>query len=108
MLRREIECEPTRRRFFGLGVAEWWLGQVEESLRRWEQAFVGYRRSREPHLAVVTAVYLCLSYRMSLGNDVVAQGWSRRAARRKDELLLLEPAWPGGSPHECWRTNTRR
>jgi hypothetical protein len=58
-------------------VAEWWLGQVEESLRLWEQAFVGYRRSREPHLAVVAAVYLCLSYRMSLGNDVVAQGWSR-------------------------------
>lgn len=53
-------------------MAEWWLGQIEESLRLWEQAFVGYRRSREPDLAVVTAVYLCLSYRMSLGNDLVA------------------------------------
>ena len=97
-LRRDVEREPAPEALFGLGVAEWWLGRVEESLRLWEQAFVGYRRSGEPHMAVVTAVYLCLSYRMSLGNDLVAQGWSRRAASLVEEHGLEEVA---GWVHLC-------
>jgi DNA-binding CsgD family transcriptional regulator/uncharacterized protein HemY len=91
-LRREVQREPDPGALFGLGVAEWWLGRVEESLRLWEQAFVGYQRRREPQSAVVTAVYLCLSYRMSLGNDLVAQGWSRRAQSLVEEHGLQEVA----------------
>jgi DNA-binding CsgD family transcriptional regulator len=91
-LRREVEREPIPEALFGLGVAEWWLGGIEESLRLWEQAFVGYQRRREPRPAVVTAVYLCLSYQMSLGNDAVAQGWSRRAASLVEEHGLEEVA----------------
>ena len=41
VLRRDVEREPAPDALFGLGVAEWWLGRVEESLRLWEQAFVG-------------------------------------------------------------------
>lgn len=97
-LRRVAEPASAPEVLFGLGVAEWWLGQVVESLRLWEQAFAGYQRRREPQMAVVTAVYLCLSYRMSLGNDVVAQGWCQRAASLVDEHGLGEVA---GWVHLC-------
>jgi DNA-binding NarL/FixJ family response regulator len=97
-LRREIEREPAPEALFGLGVAEWWLGRIEDSLRLWEQAFVGYQRSGEPQLAVVTAVYLCLSYRMSLGSDLVAQGWCQRAASLVERHGVEEVA---GWVHLC-------
>jgi DNA-binding NarL/FixJ family response regulator len=97
-LLREVEREPAPEALFGLGVAQWWLGRVEESLRLWERAFAAYQRSRQPQPAVVTAVYLCLSYRMSLGSDVVAQGWSRRAASLVQEHGLEEVA---GWVHLC-------
>jgi DNA-binding CsgD family transcriptional regulator/tetratricopeptide (TPR) repeat protein len=91
-LRQVAELESAPEALFGLGIAEWWLGRVDESLRLWEQAFAGYQRRREPQSAVVTAVYLCLSYRMSLGNEVVAQGWCQRAASLVDEHDLGEVA----------------
>lgn len=75
-----VKREPVPQALFGLGVAEWWLGRIDLSLRLWERAFAGYRRAGDQVSAVVTAVYLCLSYRMSLGDDLVAQGWKERAA----------------------------
>jgi DNA-binding NarL/FixJ family response regulator len=91
-LRRAAERETAPEALFGLGVAEWWLGRVDESLQLWEQAFAEYQRRGEPQSAVVTAVYLCLSSRMSLGNDVVAQGWCQRAASLVDQHDLGEVA----------------
>jgi DNA-binding CsgD family transcriptional regulator len=97
-LRSLVDRDPAPEALFGLGVAEWWLGRVEESLRLWEQAFAGHQRAREHRLAVVTAVYLCLSYRMSQGNDVVAQGWCGRATSLVEDHDLGEVA---GWVHLC-------
>jgi DNA-binding CsgD family transcriptional regulator/predicted negative regulator of RcsB-dependent stress response len=64
---------------FGLGVARWWLGETEEALRCWERAYVTFEARADHAQAVLAAFYLCLSHRMSLGNDAAANGWLERA-----------------------------
>jgi ATP/maltotriose-dependent transcriptional regulator MalT len=66
---------------FGLGIASFWLGETRSAMLHWEQAYVAYRRRRDPSQAVNAAVYLSLAARMSLGNLAAASGWLGRAAR---------------------------
>ena len=51
---------PTGEVHFGLGVALWWLGETEASLRSWEQAYAAFRRQSDHAQAVLAAFYLCL------------------------------------------------
>jgi ATP/maltotriose-dependent transcriptional regulator MalT len=73
---------------FGLGIARWWSGDTDEALRCWERAYAVFRRQSDPGRAVLSAVYLCLAYRMSKGNDAAARGWAARAAELVDEFAL--------------------
>jgi hypothetical protein len=77
---------------FGLGMALWWLGETESSLRHWERAYAVFRRRPDPGQALLAAYCLCLSYRMSLGNDAASRGWLGRAARLVEECELGPPS----------------
>lgn len=72
-----------------MGIAQWWLGETEEALRHWEQAYTAFRRQADPAQAVSAAFYLCLGFRMSLGNDAAANGWLERASAVVDEFELV-------------------
>jgi DNA-binding CsgD family transcriptional regulator len=73
---------------FGLGIARWWSGDTDEALRFWERAYAVFRRQADPGRAVLSAVYLCLAFRMSKGNDAAARGWAARAGELVDEFEL--------------------
>jgi DNA-binding CsgD family transcriptional regulator len=84
-----IETEPTGEALFSMGIALWWLGETEDALRHWEQAYTAFRRQADHAQAVVAAFYLCLGFRMSLGNDAAANGWLERASAAVDEFELV-------------------
>jgi DNA-binding CsgD family transcriptional regulator len=92
LYRDVLERDDVGEGHFGLGVAQWWLGETEESLRCWERAYVEFRRAADPAQAVLAAFYLCLAYRMSLGNGVAANGWLERATALVDEHDLAPVA----------------
>jgi hypothetical protein len=50
----------------------WWLGETESSLRQLERAYAAFRRRPDPEQALLAAFWLCLSYRMSLGNHAAS------------------------------------
>ena len=83
-----LEYEASGEVLFGLGVALWWLGETEGSLRRWERAYAAFRHRSDPEQAVLAAFYLSLAYRMSLGNHARARGWLGRAASLVEEFDL--------------------
>jgi tetratricopeptide (TPR) repeat protein len=83
-----LEPEESGEALFGLGIALWWLGETEASLRHWERAYTVFRRRRDLGQAVLTAFYLCLAYRMSLGNHAASRGWLGRAASLVEEFEL--------------------
>jgi DNA-binding CsgD family transcriptional regulator len=87
-----IESEPCGEALFGVGIALWWLGETEEALRSWERSYAAFRRQSDHAQAVVAAFYLCLGFRMSLGNDVAANGWLERASGLVDEFGLVPVA----------------
>jgi DNA-binding CsgD family transcriptional regulator/tetratricopeptide (TPR) repeat protein len=94
--------------WFGLGVASWWEGDVTGSLACWERAHAAFRRAGDDAQAVIAAFYLCLSFRMSLGNKVAANGWLERATALVDEhdlasvagWVLLAQAYTANDSHD--------
>ena len=86
--RAALALSETGEALFGLGIARWWVGDTRETLRCWERAYVAISRRRDPGQAVLTAVYLCLAYRMSLGNDTAAHGWLARATSPVEQFEL--------------------
>jgi DNA-binding CsgD family transcriptional regulator len=105
-----LEPAESGEALFGLGVALWWLGETEAALRHWERAYAAFRRRPDPEQAVIAAFYLCLAYRMSLGNDAASRGWLGRAASLVEEFepgpldgwVLVGRAYlatDGGHPH---------
>ena len=92
---------------FGLGIAQWWLGETESALRRWERAYAAFRRRPDPEQAVLAAFYLCLAYRMSLGNHAASRGWLGRAASLVEEFEL-GPAGRLGPGRSCLRRHRHR
>ena len=87
---------------FGLGEALWWLGEIRESVRCWEQAYVAFRRPPDPVQAANVALQLSFLYQANLGNDAAAAGWAAHAARLVDEfdlepmrgwVFLIEGVW---------------
>jgi ATP/maltotriose-dependent transcriptional regulator MalT len=83
-----LEPDESGAALFGLGIALWWLGETEASLRHWERAYAVSRKRSEPEQAVLAAFYLCLAYRMSLGNDAASRGWLGRASSVVEEFDL--------------------
>ena len=73
---------------FGLGVAQWWRGEPLEAFRSWERAYASSLKTAELEVAVLAAGYLCLSYRMNLGNDAASNGWLARATSLVEEHQL--------------------
>jgi DNA-binding CsgD family transcriptional regulator len=86
--RAVLESVEAGEALFGLGIARWWSGDTDEALRCWERAYAIFRRQSNPGQAVFSAVYLCLAFRMSLGNDAAARGWAARAAGLVEEFAL--------------------
>jgi DNA-binding CsgD family transcriptional regulator len=76
--------------WFGLGVVHWWRAETDDALRCWERAFTTFQGAGDPGQAVVAAVYLCLAYRMTLGNATASGGWLAQAEQ------LLGQLEPGG------------
>lgn len=74
----------------GLAEALWWLGELDEAVVRWEQAYAAFRRRPDPAQAVQVALRLCFDYRAHVGNAAAAAGWRRRAARLVDDFSLDE------------------
>jgi ATP/maltotriose-dependent transcriptional regulator MalT len=83
-----LEASESAEALFGLGVALWWLGETEDTLRHHERAYAAFRRRPDPEQALLAAFWLCLTYRMSLGNRAASQGWLGRAASLIEEFEL--------------------
>jgi ATP/maltotriose-dependent transcriptional regulator MalT len=83
-----LKLEESAEGFFGLGNTLWWLGDTGESVRQLERAYAAFRRRPDPAQAALAAIYLCLIYRASLGNDAASRGWLGRAARLVEEREL--------------------
>lgn len=75
---------------FGRAVAAWWLGDTEAALSGWEQSYAASMERGDLERAVFSAVYLCLGYEMTLGNEVVATAWVDRA----EELVAAHDLTP--------------
>lgn len=71
---------------FGLGVALQWQGDSGAAIRLWERAYADFRRRRDAQQALLAAFYLCLGYRMILGNEAASRGWCERAASVVEDL----------------------
>jgi ATP/maltotriose-dependent transcriptional regulator MalT len=80
--------EESAEALFGLGNTLWWLAETEASVRHLERAYAAFRRRPDPAQAALAAIYLCLTYRASLGNHAASQGWLSRAARLVEEQDL--------------------
>ena len=85
-----LEREEAGEALFGLGIALQWLGDSESAIRYWKRAYADFRRRRDAQQAVLAAFYLCLGYRMILGNDAASRGWCQRAASVVEDLDAAE------------------
>jgi DNA-binding CsgD family transcriptional regulator len=77
----------------GLGDALFFLGDVGESVRCRERAYAASRRAGNVSEAIDSAVWLCLVYGMSLGNEAASRGWLARAESMADPDDGLSLAW---------------
>ena len=83
-----LELDESAEALFGLGNTLWWLGETDGAVRDLERAYAAFRRRPDPAQATLAAIYLCLTYRASLGNDAASRGWLGRAARLVEEHEL--------------------
>lgn len=77
----------------GLSDALFFLGEIGESVRCRERAYAASRRAGNVAEAVDSAVWLCLVYGMSLGNQAAAKGWLARAESMAAPDDGLSLAW---------------
>lgn len=77
----------------GLGDALFFLGELSESVRCRERAYASSRRAGNVAEAIDSAVWLCLVYGMSLGNEAAARGWLARAESMAGPEDPLSRAW---------------
>ena len=77
----------------GLGDALFFLGELGDSVRCRERAYAASRRAGNVPEAIDSAVWLCLVYGMSLGNEAAARGWLARAESMAEPDAGLSRAW---------------
>lgn len=87
-LEQALRADDSPEVLFGLGEALWWLGEILESARCWERAYVAFRRLPDPVGAANVALQLTFLYQDNLGNHAAAAGWAAHAARLIDEFDL--------------------
>ena len=80
--------------WFGLGIAQQWLGDSQAAIRHWERAYADFRRRRDAQQAVLAAFYLCLGYRMILGNEAASRGWIVVDMRNDWKTIFPAPPLP--------------
>jgi hypothetical protein len=115
---RALQTDESPEVLFGLGEAQWWLGEIRGSVRCWEQAYAAFYRRPDPAQAVNAAIQLCFIYQANLGNHAAAAGWAARAGRLVDEFdleprrgwVLLIKACGCSDPEqsETWARQARR
>ena len=87
-LEQALRADDSPEVLFGLGEALWWLGEILESARCWERAYVAFRSLPDPIGAANVALQLTFLYQDNLGNRAAAAGWAAHAARLIDEFDL--------------------
>jgi DNA-binding CsgD family transcriptional regulator len=65
----------------GRSEAQWWLGQLGESMASRERAFKLFSDRGDPFNAALAAMTLCFDYAKQYGNAVAAGGWLDQTAR---------------------------
>ena len=84
-----LACEDSPAALEGLSWAAWWLDEVEACFDLRERAYRSYREAGDPRGAARLALWLGDDYLEFRGEQAVANGWTRRAARLLEDL---EPA----------------
>jgi DNA-binding CsgD family transcriptional regulator len=83
----------------GLGQALWFLCEIDAGIARREEAYAEFRRAGELGRAAEIALWLVVEQATSLGNEVAAGGWFKRAER----LLAEAPLCPAHAELEVHR-----
>lgn len=83
----------------GLGQALWFLCEIDSGIARREAAYAQFRRAGDLARAAEIALWLVVEHATSLGNEVAASGWFRRAER----LLAETPLCPAHAELEVHR-----
>jgi DNA-binding CsgD family transcriptional regulator len=76
-----LEVEENGTALFGLGLTMWWLRDPQAAIRFQERAYHAFLRDGDCEQAFVSAMYLCLGYDMTYGNNSASRGWLAKAAR---------------------------
>lgn len=96
--RRGLEAVPEQEAsaevLLGIGRARWWLGDASGAVEHIERAYAKLRQHAAVNEAGVSAVWLSVIYKKSLGSQAACGGWLGRARR------LLEDLGPG--PLQGW------
>jgi DNA-binding CsgD family transcriptional regulator len=83
----------------GLGQALWFLCEIDAGIARREEAYAAFRRAGRLGRAAEIALWLVVEQATSLGNEVAAGGWFKRAER----LLAEAPLSPAHAELEVQR-----
>ena len=81
-----LACDESPEAFEGLSWASWWLDEVDACFDLRERAYRGYRDAGDPRGAARLALWLGDDYVEFRGEQAVANGWTRRAARLLEDL----------------------
>jgi len=78
----------------GLGLASWWLNELDDALRLHERAHAEFRRRGDPAGAARTAMWLARQHALIHGNAAAYRGWMARAERLlQDAKPRVEHGW---------------
>jgi LuxR family transcriptional regulator, maltose regulon positive regulatory protein len=83
---RAVEISETPGALEGLGMAAWWLDDVEILFQSREQAYTLYREAGDAHGAARMAMWLALDNFIYWGAPAIANGWLKRGEHRLSEL----------------------
>jgi DNA-binding CsgD family transcriptional regulator len=94
-----VEIGDTPEAHDGLGLALWWLRDVDAAIGHRERAYAAFRKRGDRTRAMRVALWLATEYAEAVGNEPASRGWLARA-----EGLLAEA--PEG-PERGWFALTR-
>jgi DNA-binding CsgD family transcriptional regulator len=69
----------------GMGVALWWLGDMQGTMEHLERAYAAFRRRSDSRPAAACALRLAFHCRAHLANPAAGAGWLARGARLVEE-----------------------